>query len=101
MTVDPALAKHNLQHEGKTYYFCCGHCAEKFRTEPGKFLHRAPMKPAPTFIMPGLAKPGPLGALSHQVPEAPAQRKREVELDSPFYVCPMCPEVRQVGPGPC
>jgi P-type Cu+ transporter len=101
MTVEPASAKHSLQHEGKSYYFCCGHCAEKFRAEPGKFLLRTPVKPRPSLIMPGLGKSGPAGTHSHQVPEAPAQRKSAPEPDSRFYVCPMCPQVRQAGPGPC
>ena len=27
-----------VEHEGKTYYFCCAGCAGKFEKEPGKFL---------------------------------------------------------------
>jgi Cu+-exporting ATPase len=26
--------------DGKTYYFCCPHCAEKFRADPAKFLKK-------------------------------------------------------------
>jgi len=37
MTVNPATAKHKLEHAGKTVYFCCGGCLEKFRAEPEKF----------------------------------------------------------------
>ena len=29
-----------VDHEGKTYYFCCGGCAKKFGAEPGKFLNK-------------------------------------------------------------
>jgi P-type Cu+ transporter len=38
MKVDPATAKNSFAHAGKTYYFCCAHCLEKFRAEPEKFL---------------------------------------------------------------
>src|ERR1700693_6147063 len=38
MTVDPATAKHKLEHAGKTYYFCCASCLEKFRANPAGYL---------------------------------------------------------------
>lgn len=25
-------------YNGKTYYFCCGHCAQKFKEDPAKYL---------------------------------------------------------------
>lgn len=28
----------NLEHEGKTYYFCCANCKAKAEAEPDKFL---------------------------------------------------------------
>ena len=101
MTVDPASAKHSVHHEGKPYYFCCGHCAEKFRAEPGKFLHRAPLKPGPGLITLGNVKSGPEKAAPHQGMKPPGQSKKTMGSDSRFYVCPMCPEVRQTSPGPC
>ena len=42
MTVNPATARHKLEHDGKTIYFCCGGCLEKFRAEPEKFLTQRP-----------------------------------------------------------
>ncbi len=27
----------HAEYAGKTYYFCCPHCAEKFKAEPAKF----------------------------------------------------------------
>jgi len=27
-----------VELDGKTYYFCCPHCAEKFRADPAGFL---------------------------------------------------------------
>ena len=38
MTVDPATAKFSTQHEGRTYYFCCGGCLAKFQADPEKYL---------------------------------------------------------------
>jgi len=26
------------EHGGKTYYFCCAHCVEKFKATPDKFV---------------------------------------------------------------
>ena len=45
MRVDPATAKHSTEHEGTTYFFCCGGCKAKFEADPAKFLagHREPM----------------------------------------------------------
>jgi P-type Cu+ transporter len=77
MTVDPASAKHRRQHAGKTYFFCCQGCAEKFQADPQKYL--VP-RPAPALIQIAPAKP---------------------QTAAGQYVCPMCPEVRQSKPGPC
>lgn len=29
-----------VEHEGKTYYFCCPGCAKKFQADPKKFLDK-------------------------------------------------------------
>ena len=34
----PADPAHVLEHEGKTYGFCCANCLEQFRKDPKKFL---------------------------------------------------------------
>ncbi|WP_080964126.1 heavy metal translocating P-type ATPase [Rhodopseudomonas palustris] len=53
MSVDPATAQHRFDHDGKTYYFCCGGCREKFAADPAGVLAKAatpftlPPKPAP------------------------------------------------------
>ncbi len=72
MTVDPATAAGSYRHDGTTYYFCNPSCLEKFKKEPLKFLQ----------------KRGP--------DVAPAPLQKGVE-----YICPMDPEVRQIGPGAC
>ncbi|HYA25073.1 MAG TPA: heavy metal translocating P-type ATPase [Terriglobales bacterium] len=42
MTVNLATAKHSREHQGKKFYFCCGHCAEKFQANPQKYLQPRP-----------------------------------------------------------
>ena len=38
MTVRVEGAMHTLEHDGKTYYFCCGGCRSRFAAEPEKYL---------------------------------------------------------------
>jgi Cu+-exporting ATPase len=47
MTVDPTTAKHSAEFAGKTYYFCCAGCREKFVAEPRRYLGEAPAEAAP------------------------------------------------------
>ena len=92
MDVDPTTARHHLEHAGKTYYFCCGGCLEKFRADPDRDLSR---KTSPAVIQLGAARPAIAAA-----PAVAADTKSSAR-EQRTYVCPMCPEVRQVGPGPC
>ncbi len=77
MTVDPASAPASLEHEGKKYYFCNPHCAQKFRANPQRYLHPH-------------ARPEPM----ETPPAAPPGSKVE-------YICPMDPEIVRDGPGSC
>jgi Cu+-exporting ATPase len=45
MSVDPATAKHSVEHQGQTYYFCCNGCKTKFAADPDKYLK--PRTPEP------------------------------------------------------
>jgi P-type Cu+ transporter len=61
MNVNPETTKARAEHEGKTYFFCCGGCAQKFELNPQKYL-RAPATPkimagAPLPVLP-VMKPG-------------------------------------------
>jgi Cu+-exporting ATPase len=38
MSVDPNNAKHHLEHDGQTYYFCNAGCKAKFLANPSKYL---------------------------------------------------------------
>jgi Cu+-exporting ATPase len=78
MDVDPQTAAASHTHAGTTYYFCAERCRAKFAADPVACL-------APTTISIGrksapAATPPPSGAI---------------------HTCPMHPEVRQAGPGPC
>ncbi len=77
MTVDPASAPASVEHEGKTYYFCCPHCAQKFRADPERYLDPRASEP-------------------HGAPPATAPPGGKVE-----YICPMDPEVVSDHPGSC
>ena len=98
MSVDPATARYKFEHAGKTYYFCCGHCAEKFKSDPGKY-EAGKIAVANHSGLVTLGKPVPPGT---PTPAAGAQVTNNVpEISDGNYVCPMCPEVRENKPGPC
>src|SRR6266852_6392507 len=92
MAVNPATAHHKTPHKGKEYFFCSASCVAKFQLNPERILS-SPAQPmgsglvslgGPTLVKPTMVKP------------TGGSRK-----DTRAYVCPMCPEVRQAGPGPC
>jgi Cu+-exporting ATPase len=92
MTVDPLKAAATIEHQGTLYHFCCKGCAEKFKSNPAKYL-------APAY------KPGGMQATVQLAGIKPAP-KSEAEpaaqaAKSTTYVCPMDPEVRQSTPGAC
>jgi len=65
MSVDPARARAQAEHKGKTYYFCCPGCETKFKVDPEKYLSRAPAPsrsegPAPTGVS-GMVMLGQVG----------------------------------------
>jgi len=97
MTVNPQTAKHILHHAEKTYYFCCAHCLEKFKSNPQRFLKNSGPGGLVTLGMPRQVPPS-MSARS-QKPEVQSQTPAPVR--SQFYVCPMCPEVRETKPAPC
>jgi Cu+-exporting ATPase len=106
MDVNPATARYKTLHNGKEYFFCSAGCLAKFQANPEKILS-SPPKPmtmtsglvslrAPTgipkMVMPTLTTP------TLSTPAAVGAGKQK---DTRTYVCPMYPEVRQIGPGPC
>ena len=83
MVVDPKPGTESWEFQGKTYYFCCPHCREKFQSDPQKYL---------------MPKPGPVSSLLGIAPLAALPR---VSQPAAEFTCPMDPEVRQRGPGTC
>jgi P-type Cu+ transporter len=100
MAVNQATAHHKTQHNGKEYFFCGAGCLAKFQANPEKILSSAPHPMGsglvslggPALVMPPMGKP----AAAPNATSAGGPAK-----DTRAYVCPMCPEVRQIGPGPC
>jgi xanthine dehydrogenase accessory factor len=41
MTVEVATARHRAEHAGRTYYFCCGGCRERFLAAPDRYVPSA------------------------------------------------------------
>ena len=91
MDVDPATAKFKFEHAGKTFYFCCGSCLEKFRALPVHYLSQQPRSADLVQIAPRKAASPHIHSSAE--PSKPTERRA--------YVCPMCPEVRETAPVPC
>jgi P-type Cu+ transporter len=49
MTVDPATAKHQAEHDGETFYFCAQRCKDKFLADPVRYLKPAD-EPVPVAL---------------------------------------------------
>jgi len=91
MTVHRAKAAAQVEHAGKTYYFCATGCAQRFSAHPDQYLGRAASgtpQAAPFPIHQPAAMP--------ETPSAPGKTESKVR-----YTCPMHPEVIRYGPGSC
>jgi Cu+-exporting ATPase len=124
MDVNPATARFKALHNEKEYFFCGAGCLAKFQANPEQILS-APPKPMsmtkPMTMTSGLvslgnpadsSKDSPKGSSKMVMPTLlPTMTKPAAAVKAPLpgasgkdtraYVCPMCPEVRQIGPGPC
>ena len=72
MKVDPATAKHRIEHEGRPFYFCSAALPREVRRRPGEAICTA--------------------ASASRTSAAPK---------GTIYTCPMHPQIRQEGPGSC
>jgi Cu+-exporting ATPase len=105
MTVDPTRAA-AVVYAGKSYYFCCAGCADKFRTEPAKYSNAT----SPTamqrdsglvqFSRAGVPAAAPALAVLQENIHA-TEHLAEKPAAGNAYVCPMDPEVREDYPGAC
>ncbi len=88
MNVNPATARHRAEHAGKSHYFCCAQCSEKFKADPEKYLFAAVQSHSSNLaILQGIGSAKPPAAAPSEYPAA--------------YVCPMCPQILASKPGPC
>jgi len=97
MTVDPARAKGQHDHQGTTYFFCAVACRARFIADPARYL-------APDYRPAGMG--GGLVSLGkpRMMRTAPAPSPdpaRAPPPSGPRYVCPMDPEVSSPVPAAC
>ena len=103
MTVEPGRAAGQVEHGGRTYYFCSTSCVKRFTANPDAFLNRAtdagtscrhgePAQPAAAVSFVRRTKTSTAAGQA-----SPATANRQTTQ----YVCPMDPEVRQDRPGAC
>jgi Cu+-exporting ATPase len=108
MSVDPAQAKATVEHQGRTYYFCCPGCARKFTAEPQKYLQNpaglvslgapaaATAAKASGLVSIGGPKPAPVAAPERDpvcgmmVDPAHAAGKAEYQGKSYYFCNPRC-----------
>lgn len=116
MTVDDATAVAATEHHGATYHFCNKGCEVRFRANPDRFLAggHEPMHlahdsnfpsglhaiAAPSAALPE-SQPKSCGSCCHGSHGANSSASVAPADTSAIYICPMDPEVRQVGPGSC
>lgn len=86
MKVDPQKARATADHRGKMFYFCSQGCADRFTSEPDKYLNK-PKNQLPLVQ---------IGAIAAPEPTPPVNPATGVT-----YICPMDPEVRESKAGPC
>ncbi len=117
-------SKHRHQYEGQEYLFCCAGCRTKFASTPTKYLkvgddasaklidpvcgmtvsedseHRHQHERQEyLFCSAGCQKKFAASATEYLAKGAGAPAA-EADPDA-WYICPMDPEIRQIGPGVC
>jgi len=104
MPVDPAQSLDHVEHAGKAYHFCCRSCADHFRSDPEKYLKPKSQPGLVQLGMPLLKSPGVKAkdpVCGMEIDPSSDKFRTEPTTDGVTYVCPMCPEVRKIGPGSC
>ena len=127
MMVNGETATHRSDHQGVTYYFCCGGCRSRFAADPAKYLSAPPARPpdARTATDPVCGMTVDSISSAHRIEHAgrtyhfcsagcrtkfaaspevylePKPAAPEPSRADATYTCPMHAEVRQQGPGSC
>jgi len=91
MDVDPATARFKANHHRKDYFFCSAGCLAKFQAAAEEVLSAKPVPMGPGLVTLGVPT----------IKTSEGARRSTTAKDARTYVCPMCPKVRQIGPGPC
>src|SRR5690606_6875728 len=81
MTIDPATAAGRSEYGGATWHFCSTGCKTRFDADPARYAS--------------------LGTASPGTPATSGKPAAKRGLSRVMHVCPMDPEVRQMGPGSC
>jgi len=76
MMLAASTAKSRAEHDGQTYYFCCGGCQAKFLANPGLYMTRTDTPTPPN------------------VPSVPVAH-------GTIYTCPMHPQIQRSEAGSC
>ena len=101
MQVDPASARAQAEHGGRTYFFCCAGCSKKFEAAPEQYLQPRPAPPRGTGPMLTVISPA-AAPVRKTVPMHPSAKVVSAPKAAVAeYVCPMDPEVHQSKPGAC
>ena len=103
MDVSPEKARATALHQGKTYYFCCSGCAQKFQADPQKYLQP---KANPGLIqLGGMAAAKPQAAATEidpvcgmKVDPAKARGTAEYRGKKYYFCCPGCEQKFKADP---
>src|SRR5712671_6160671 len=108
MTVDPARAAGQVEHEGATYYFCSKGCAARFTADPKRYLSgaREAMHPAPAPLLTiGGLKPKHSAESTQHVARSTehvgGEATQHVAGSAVEWICPMDPDIVSDRPGAC
>ncbi|MCC9655087.1 heavy metal translocating P-type ATPase [Rhodopirellula halodulae] len=98
MSVSPANSIRS-QHDGRTFFFCCDGCRQTFDADPQGVLAAQKQK-AESEAEGGSCcsseQPSCCGGGNHG-----SKKQRGPADPDAVYMCPMHPEIEQVGPGDC
>ncbi|MBI1234375.1 MULTISPECIES: heavy metal translocating P-type ATPase [Hyphobacterium] len=92
MTVTPGHRTPHVRYDGEDFFFCSESCRDKFAADPQDYTGIAPKQTSSCCGGHGPKKPAVKGGKFDVVPDG---------FTGQVYTCPMHPEVRNPGPGPC
>jgi YHS domain-containing protein len=88
MSVTIATAKHQLEHEGTTYYFCGAGCRTKFAADPSKYLSKVEATPKAEQVH--SHSHSHEGAHEHAPAHPQVHTHTVVPSGAKAWYCPMC-----------